>query len=83
VGELPEREDDDRRRAPLFERFGVPDVDEVDEVAFERVRRVPVCCCGGYCEGYCADCIVLLGGVYVTGDGAVGKTPEEVVRVRE
>lgn len=70
-----------------MERFGVPVVDEVEEVALERVRRVPWpnCCGGGYCDAYCDDCIVLAGGVYVVGEAeeAKGKTPEEVVRVRE
>lgn len=38
VGELPERADDERRRAPLLERLGVPEVELVDEVG---VRRRP------------------------------------------
>jgi hypothetical protein len=41
VGELPERADEERRRLPLFDRLGVPLVDDVEEVALERVRRVP------------------------------------------
>jgi hypothetical protein len=69
VGELPERADDERRRAPLLERFGVPEVELVDEVG---VRRRPPWYWVGYCE-----CMVLLG------EAATGNTPELVVRVRE
>jgi hypothetical protein len=37
VGELPpERVDEERRRAPLLERFGVPVVELVDEVGVRR-----------------------------------------------
>jgi hypothetical protein len=72
VGELPERCDDERRRLPLLERFGVPLVELVDDVG---VRRRPPWYCVGYCE-YC-ECIV------VVGEGAMGNTPELVVRVRE
>jgi hypothetical protein len=52
-GEFPEREEDERRRAPLLERLGVPVVEEVEEVALESVRRVPcpICCGVGYCVG--------------------------------
>jgi hypothetical protein len=73
---------------PLLERLGVPVVEEVEEVAFERVRRVPTCptCCeAGYCElEYCIDCMVP-GVVYVVGEAAActGKMPEDVVLVRE
>jgi hypothetical protein len=70
VGELPpERVDEERRRVSLFERFGVPVVELVDDVG---VRRRLVWYCVGYCEFM----------VLVVGD-AVGKTPELVVRVRE
>jgi hypothetical protein len=70
VGELPpERVDEERRRAPLFERFGVPVVELVDEVG---VRRRPL----WYCVGYCEVMVVAVG-------DALGKTPELVVRVRE
>jgi hypothetical protein len=72
VGELPERWDDERRRLPLLERFGVPLVELVDDVG---VRRRPPWYCVGYCE-YC-ECTV------VVGDWATGNTPELVVRVRE
>jgi len=64
VGELPERVDEERRTAPLLERFGVPEVELVDEVG---VRRRPV----WYCEPM------------VVGEALWGKTPEEVVLVRE
>lgn len=64
----PERVDEERRRLPLLERFGVPVVELVDEVG---VRRRPP-----YWVGYC-EFIVL-----VVGD-AEGNTPELVVRVRE
>jgi hypothetical protein len=86
VGELPERADEERRRLPLFDRLGVPLVDDVEEVALERVRRVPwpMTCCGGYCVGYCEACMVP-GGVKVAREAALprGRTPEEVVLVRE
>jgi hypothetical protein len=69
VGELPpERADEERRRLPLLERFGVPVVELVEEVG---VRRSPP-----YWVGYC-EFIVL-----VVGD-AEGNTLELVVRVRE
>ena len=71
VGELPERAEDDRRRFPLLERFGVPVVELVDEVGVRRSELWYICC--GYCE--------LM--VDVVGDGAAGKTPELVVRVLE
>jgi hypothetical protein len=67
----------------------VPEVEEVEAVALERVRRVPWPGGGGYWVGYCEVCIVP-GGVYVVVWGAaevdvavVGNTPEDVVRVRE
>ena len=70
MGELPpEREDEERRRAPLLERFGVPVVELVDEVG---VRRRLLWYWVGYCEFM----------VLVVGDAA-GKMPELVVRVRE
>jgi hypothetical protein len=70
VGELlPERVDEERRRAPLLERFGVPVVELVEEVG---VRRRPP----WYWEGYWEFMVVV-------GDGATGKTPELVVRDRE
>jgi hypothetical protein len=72
VGELPERVDDERRRAPLLERFGVPFVELVDEVG---VRRRPPWYWVGYCE-YCEFMVVV-------GEGATGKMPELVVRERE
>lgn len=91
-GELPEREDEERRRAPLLERFGVPVVEEVEEVALERVRRVPWPGGGGYWVGYCEAGIVP-GGMYAVAGGravdadaeadAMGKMPDDVVRVRE
>jgi hypothetical protein len=49
LGSLPERVDDERRRAPLLERLGVPVVELVDEVG---VRRRPP----WYCE-----CMVVVG----------------------
>lgn len=70
---MPERVDDERRRAPLLERLGVPLVELVDEVG---VRRSEV----WYCEGYWGYCEFM---VEVVGEGATGRTPEEVVRVRE
>jgi len=70
VGELPERVDEERRRAPLLERFGVPLVELVDEVG---VRRRPPWYCVGYCEF-----IVVVGDAVV-----VGNMPELVVRDRE
>jgi hypothetical protein len=70
VGELPERVDEERRRAPLLERFGVPVVELVDEVG---VRRRPPWYWVGYCEFM----------VVVVGEAAMGKMPELVVRVRE
>ena len=86
---MTERAYEERRRLPLSERLGVPLVDEVEEVALESVRRVPwpMTCCGGYCVGYCEACIVPCG-VYVVGDAVLaalpmGRTPEEVVLVRE
>lgn len=70
VGELPpERVDEERRRAPLLERLGVPLVELVDEVG---VRRRLLWYWVGYCEFMFA----------VVGEG-VGNTPELVVRVRE
>lgn len=70
MGELPpERVDEERRRAPLLERLGVPLVELVDEVG---VRRRLLWYWVGYCEFMVA----------VVGEG-VGKTPELVVRVRE
>jgi len=70
VGELPpERVDEERRRVPLLERFGVPVVLLVEDVG---VRRRPVWYWVGYCEFMLA----------VVGD-CVGKMPELVVRVRE
>jgi hypothetical protein len=69
VGELPERADEERRSWPLLERFGVPVVEEVDEVG---VRRRPPWYWVGYCE-----CMVAVGEL------ATGKMPELVVRVRE
>jgi hypothetical protein len=69
VGELPERADDERRRVPLLERFGVPLVELVEEVGVRR--RPPWYCVGGN-----------WGFIVVVGD-ALGKTPELVVRVRE
>jgi hypothetical protein len=70
VGELPpERVDEERRRAPLLERLGVPFVELVEEVG---VRRRPLWYWVGYCEFMLA----------VVGEG-VGKMPELVVRVRE
>ncbi len=39
VGELPERVEEERRRAPLLERLGVPVVELVEDVG---VRRRPV-----------------------------------------
>jgi hypothetical protein len=39
--------DEERRRAPLLERFGVPFVELVDEVG---VRRRPLWYWVGYCE---------------------------------
>lgn len=70
---MPERVDEERRRAPLLERFGVPFVELVDDVG---VRRRELWYCDGY-WGYwefMAD---------VVREAATGKTPEEVVRVRE
>jgi hypothetical protein len=72
VGELPERCDEERRSAPLLERFGVPLVELVDEVG---VRRRPPWYWVGYCE-YCEFIVVV-------GEGAMGKMPELVVRERE
>ena len=69
VGELPERVDDERRRAPLLERFGVPVVELVDEVGVRR--RLP-----WYCAGYCE--FEAVGEAVV-----VGNMPELVVRDRE
>ena len=70
MGELPpERVDEERRRAPLLERFGVPVVELVDEVG---VRRRLLWYWVGYCEFM----------VLVVGDAA-GKMPELVVRVSE
>jgi hypothetical protein len=68
---LPERADEERRSAPLFVRPGVPVVEEVDEVGVRR--RPPEYICWGYC------CELMV----VVGDAAMGKTPEDVVRVRE
>src|SRR5690242_9694671 len=70
VGDVPERVDDERRRASLLERFGVPVVELVDEVGVRRSEP-------WYCEGYwgCCECMV-----EEVGEGAPGgKTPEEVV----
>lgn len=53
-------------------RPGVPVVDEVDEVGVRRRPPEYICC------GYCCEFMVL-----VVGEGAMGKMPEEVVRVRE
>jgi hypothetical protein len=72
VGEVPERVDEERRRAPLLERFGVPVVELVDDVG---VRRREL----WYCEGYWGYCEFMV----AVGEAATGKTPEEVVRVRE
>lgn len=71
VGELPERADEERRKAPLLERFGVPVVELVDEVGVRRRELEYICC--GYCEFIGAG----------EGEGALGKTPELVVRVLE
>jgi hypothetical protein len=72
----------------------VPEVEEVEAVALERVRRVPWPGGGGYCVGYCEVCIVA-GGAYIVvvvvvvwgvaevDVVLVGNTPEDVVRVRE
>ena len=68
VGELPERTDEERPRVPLLERLGVPEVELVDEVGVRRREAWYIC--GGYCE-------------FMAGDGAVGNTPELVVRVLE
>ena len=66
----PERVDEERRRAPLLERLGVPFVELVDEVG---VRRRLL----WYWEGYCEFMLVVAVGE------AAGKMPELVVRVRE
>jgi hypothetical protein len=72
VGEFPERADEERRRLPLFERFGVPVVELVDDVGVRR--REVWYICWGYCEFI----------VLVVGDGAAaGNTPELVVLVLE
>lgn len=63
--------DEDLRIAPLLARLGVPVVEEVEEVGVRR--RPPEYICWGYCW-FMADWV---------GEGAVGKIPEEVVRVRE
>jgi hypothetical protein len=73
VGEVPERVDEERRRAPLLERLGVPVVELVDDVG---VRRSEL----WYCEGYWGYCEFM---VEAVGEAATGKTPDEVVRVRE
>jgi hypothetical protein len=68
VGELlPECVDEERRRLPLLERFGVPVVELVDDVG---VRRRPP-----YCVGYCEFMVP------VVGDAEANTL--EVVRVRE
>lgn len=71
---MPERVDEERRRAPLLERLGVPVVELVDDVG---VRRREL----WYCEGYWGYCEFM--GEAVVGEAGTGKTPEEVVRVRE
>lgn len=68
---MPERADEERRKAPLLVRFGVPVVELVDEVGVRR--REPWYICGGYCVAM----------VVVVGEGAIGKMPELVVLVRE
>lgn len=73
-----------------MERFGVPVVEDVEDVALESVRRVPLWPGGGgYWVGYC-DELMVPGGVYTAVEGAVdedavvvGKMPDDVVRVRE
>lgn len=69
---MPERVEEERRSAPLFVRPGVPVVEDVDEVGVRR--RPPEYICWGYC---CEFMVVAVG------EGATGKTPEDVVRVRE
>lgn len=56
---------------PLLERLGVPVVELVDEVGVRRRELWYICC------GYCVFM------VEAAGEGAVGKTPELVVRVLE
>lgn len=74
MGEFPpERVEEERRRAPLLERLGVPVVELVEEVG---VRRRPPWYMVGYCE-------VMVLVVVVVGEGAMGKMLEEVVRERE
>lgn len=59
---------------PLFERFGVPVVELVDDVGVRRRPPEYICC------GYCEFMVVV---VVVVGDAATGKTPELVVLVLE
>jgi hypothetical protein len=67
----------------------VPEVEDVEAVALERVRRVFWPGGGGYWVGYCEVFIVLIGvyvavwGVADEDVGPAGNTPEDVVRVRE
>lgn len=69
---MPERVDDDLRTVPLFVRPGVPLVEEVEDVGV--LLRPPEYICWGYWEEFM---------VVLVGEGATGKIPEEVVRVRE
>lgn len=83
---MPERVEEDRRTAPLLVRPGVPEVEEVEDVGV--LRSEPVYICGGYWAFWWAYCACWGGGywafmVVVVGEGAMGKMPEEVVRVRE
>lgn len=86
---MPERWDKERRRAPLLDRLGVPDVEDVEAVALERVRRLLWPGGGGYWVGYCEVFIVPVGVYVAVWGGAdvdvapVGNMPEDVVRVRE
>jgi hypothetical protein len=64
-------------------RLGVPLVEDVEAVALDSVRRLPVAIVAWpYCVGYCDECMVP-GGVWVVGEPAAGKIPDDVVRVRE
>lgn len=73
MGVVLERVDDERRRAPLLDRLGVPLVELVELVG---VRRSEV----WYCEGYWGYCECMVEVVELV---ATGKMPDEVVRVRE